>query len=50
MYKGSTPAAPGLHSSPKLEHPLSFLGASLVHSAKAALARLGMLGKAGMRA
>ena len=31
VYKGSTPAAPGLHSSLKLEHPLSFLGTPLVH-------------------
>jgi hypothetical protein len=50
MYKGSTPAAPGLHSSSKLEHPLSFLGASLVHGLRMALAKLGMLGMAGMRA
>jgi hypothetical protein len=50
MYKGSTPVAPGLHSSLKLEHPLSFLGAPLVHDFRMAMARLGMLGMAGMRA
>jgi hypothetical protein len=49
LYKGSTPAAPGLHSSYKLEHPLSILCAPLVHGAKVAPARLGMLGMAGMR-
>jgi hypothetical protein len=50
VYKGSTPGAPGLHSSSKLEHPLSFLGAPLVHGLRMALARLEMLGMAGMRA
>jgi hypothetical protein len=50
MYKGSTPAAPGLHSRLKREHPLSFLGTPLVHYVRMALARLGMLGMAGMRA
>ena len=50
MYKGSTPAAPGLHSSLKLEHPLSFLGTPLVHHVRLALGRLGMLGMAGRRA
>jgi hypothetical protein len=41
MYKGSTPDAPGMHTSFKRVHPVSFLCTPLVHGARLALARLG---------
>jgi hypothetical protein len=50
VYKGSTPAAPGLHTGMKRVHPLSIRCAPLVHGLRVALARLGMLGMAGMGA
>jgi hypothetical protein len=50
MYKGSIQAVLGLHSSIKLEHPLSFPGTPLVHGVQIALGRLVRLGMAGMRA
>jgi hypothetical protein len=50
VYKGSTPAAPGLNTGLKLVHPLSIRCAPLVHCLRVALAWLGMLGMAGIRA
>jgi hypothetical protein len=50
MYKGSTPDAPRLHTGSKHVHPWSILCTPLVHDFRMALARLGMLGMAGMRA
>jgi len=50
VYKGSTPAVPGLRSTLRRVHPLSILCAPLVHSLRMALDRLGMLGMAGMHA
>jgi len=50
VYKGSTPDAPGLHTNSKRVHPMSILCAPLVHSVGVAMNRLGMLGRAGVRA
>ena len=50
VYKGGTPAAPGLRRTLKRVHPLSILCTPLVHSLRVVLDRLGMLGMAGMRA
>jgi hypothetical protein len=50
VYKGGTPAAPGLRIYSNGVHPLNILCASLVHSVRMALDRLGMLGMAGMHA
>ena len=50
VYKGGTPAVPGLRIYLKGVHPLSILCAPLVHSLRVALDKLAMLGMAGMRA
>ena len=41
VYKGGTPAVPGVHTGLKLEHPLCTPCASLVHPLYTALGRLG---------
>jgi hypothetical protein len=50
VYKGSTPAAPGLHTGMKRVHTLSILCTPLVHGLRVALAKFSMLGMAGIRA
>ena len=45
VYKGSTPAAPGMRKGSKHEHPLSILVTSLVHGLRMAMAALGMLNR-----
>jgi hypothetical protein len=50
MYKGGTPDAPGMPTGLTLVHPWSILCAPLVHGLRMAMAKLGMLGMAGMRA
>ena len=44
MYKGSTPDAPGMHTGQPRVHLASILCASLVHSVRMAMAKLGALG------
>ncbi len=50
VYNGSPTGAPRVRVGAKHEHPWSILCASVVHSVRMALARLGVLGMAGVRA
>ena len=50
VYNGSTPDALRLNKGLKHEHPWSILRTPVVHTVRMALARLGMLGIAGVRA